>query len=53
MAENVYSDFITIDGTYDTKLRYEKMLEEMLQTHKSNWKPNSKGGEPNHRKETR
>ena len=26
MAENVYKNFITIDGTHDTKRRYEKML---------------------------
>lgn len=30
-----------------------KSLKEMRQTHKSNWIPNSKGGEPNNRKETR
>lgn len=50
MAENVYKNFITIDGTHGTKRRYEKMLEEMEQTHKSSWEPNSKGGEPNCRR---
>lgn len=31
----------------------QKAVIEMLENHKSNWIPNSKGGEPNHRKETR
>lgn len=47
---NVYKKLVSVDFGFGTENRFIRMLEEMEQTHKSHWMPNSKGGEPNCRR---
>ena len=43
-------EYIVLPETNGTYIRrsYPRELEELIESHKSNWVANSRGGEPNH-----